>query len=389
MFLNLLHRNWWSRLHPFLEFTIILLIGAVAGSFLVKFHPVAAVGLAIVGLLAVFLVSILLAWQWGIWFDWFVAVPQVGVALLWAILCTSLKLYVDKQVLAESLAHNLSPACVREILKRPDLLKPGASKQEVSIMFSDIANFSKITGRMDADDLFILLNKYYESALIGIHETDGTVLQLIGDAIFAIWNAPLPQSDHHVRTCRAALALRDQLHQFDLKQQSLPLRTRVGLHAGTASVGNLGSANRFEYSAIGDNTNLASRLEGLNKQLGTEILASRDIQKHVADTLLCRLVGHFKFKGVDRLLEVHELLGQLDLTEPTRAWREAFAKGLFHFQRRQFDLAEAQFKSASQLRREAAAIDDGPSLFYLAKIELLRKQPPPAEWNGEIELTEK
>jgi adenylate cyclase len=327
-----------------------------------------------------------------------VVVPQVGVALLWAILCTSLKLYVDKQVLAESLAYNLSPACVKEILKRPDLLRPGATKQEVSVLFSDIAGFSKITGRMDPDDLFALLNKYYDAALTGIHQTDGTVLQLIGDAIFAVWNAPLPQADHHVRACRAALTLRDQLLQFDVRQQSLPLRTRVGLHAGTASVGNLGSANRFEYSAIGDNTNLASRLEGLNKQLGTEILASRDIQKHVESTLLCRLVGHFKFKGVDRLLEVHELLGSLELAEPTRAWREAFARGLFHFQRRQFDAAEAQFKLASQLRCEStatpttacsASMDDGPSLFYLAKIEVFRKEHPSPEWNGEIELTEK
>jgi adenylate cyclase len=208
----------------------------------------------------------------------------------------------------------------------------------------------------------------------------------------------LPQGDYQERACLAALQLRDQLLQFDVRQQSLPLRTRVGLHAGPACVGNLGSATRFEYSAIGDNTNLASRLEGLNKQLGTEILASRDIQKHVADTLLCRLVGHFKFKGVDRLLEVHELIGRPDLAYPTRAWRETFGRALFHFQRRQFDEAEGLFKLANQQRKEAVATpatarsvagEDGPSLFYLAKIAEFRKQPPPADWNGEIELSEK
>lgn len=397
-FLNLLHGDWLTRFPAALELVLILFAGTLAGWGFVRFQPMTATALAVGGGVVMAGAAYWLAWQHQIWFAWMIPVTQLGLALFWAILCTSLKLYVDKRLLEESLAQHLSPACVREILKRPELLRPGAQKQEVSILFSDIANFSKITGRMDAEDLFKLLNKYYDAALAGIHQKDGTTLQLIGDAIFAVWNAPLPQPDHQERVCRAALLLQEQLIQFDIHQLSLPLRTRVGLHTGPACVGNLGSATRFEYSAIGDNINLASRLEGLNKHLGTQILASRDIQRFAEDAMLWRLVGHFKFKGIDRLLEVHELLGGQEQTEATRPWREAFAKGLWHFQRQQFDEAEKQFQLTIRLREEPGQNSttknlpvpkDGPSMFYLEKIKELRENPPPAEWSGEIELKEK
>jgi len=178
------------------------------------------------------------------------------------------------------------------------------------------------------------------------------------------------------------------------------MRTRVGIHTGKAIVGNLGSQKRFDFATIGESVNLASRLEGLNKHLHTGVLATRAIQKSVESRVLCRPVGYFKFKGFGQPVEVHELLGPTDpeRVEVTTAWREAFAEGLKLFHRKQFVVAEQKFHLTINLRQDAeqhARADgtifeeDGPSRFYLERIEEFKKEPPPEHWQGEIDLKEK
>jgi adenylate cyclase len=320
-----------------------------------------------------------------LWFAWLIPLCELWVALLCSVVYNSLRLYVEKKLLEQSLAAHLSPALVKRVLSDPNLRRRGGSKQEVSMMFTDIENFSRISETMHPDDLVNLLNQYFEAALQCIHETDGTVMDLVGDAIFAIWNAPVEQSDHGERAFRAALKLQTQLAAFNAAQQNLPLRTRVGLHTGVVCVGNIGSELRFDYAAVGENTNLASRLEGLNKHLGTRVLASRAIQRVVEDKITSRLVGHIQVKGFARAVEIHELLGPSELAEPTRPWREKFGGALAHFRRREFDAAEKAFQETIQMRQDG----DGPSSFYLGQIEAFRRQPPPAEWIGEVAMKDK
>ncbi len=384
-FLNLVRQDWLTRLHWSVELLVLILCGLICGYGFSVVRPVPAAGLMAVSAVAVAGLACLLVWQFRLWFGWLiVAAVQIPVAFTWSALFNSVKLYIEKKTLEQSLAFHLSPARVKQIQKRPELLRPGAERQEISILFSDIANFSKITGRMDPEDLFKLLNRYFQTSLECIHATDGTVIKLIGDAIFAIWNAPFVQPDQQLRACEAALMLRDQLVQFDAEQRSLPLRTRVGLHTGTAYVGNVGSSSRFDYTAIGDNINMASRLEGLNKYLGTDLLATRDIQKIAEDHVVCRLAGHFRFKGIDRVVEVHELIGKKAAAEETRAWREAFTQALHQYQRRAFDAAEAGFRRTLELHA-----GDGPAHFYLERIAEHRLHPPPDDWAGEVEIKEK
>ena len=285
-------------------------------------------------------------------------------------------------------------------MKNPELLKPGGQEQPVSILFSDIADFSRLSQELDPEDLFNFLNEYYDAALQGIHRQEGTVVQIIGDAIYAVWNAPVPQPDHAARACRAAMDLHVHLIRFDAAQRSLPARTRVGIHTGMAVVGNLGSKTQFNFATIGKNVNLASRLEGLNKHLKTDLLATRAIQKFVENEVVSRRIGYFQMKGFGEAIEVHELLGQLDarLAESTKPWRDAFAEGLKHFQRKQFALAEQRFRETIELRQavDQSAIPrgevlekDGPSTFYLERIAEFKQTPPPEHWHGEIEMRDK
>lgn len=397
--LNLLRNDWLKTMPRGVELLLLSLIGALAGAGVTLLKPWPAVaGGCLVALLGFALGCILFRFQ-SHWFAWAIVILQVIAVLAWHLVWTAWKLSVEKQVLRESLDVHLSPARVEQLLKDPDLLKPGGAQQQVSILFSDIANFSKHSERLEPNDLFQLLNNYYGEALKSFHETDGTIVQIIGDAIYAIWNAPIEQGDHQQRAVRTALDLHQKLVRFNEGKNPLPIRTRVGIHTGEATVGNLGSNKRFDFACIGTNVNLTSRLEGLNKHLGTDLLATRAIQRHVEDTVVSRRLGFFKFKGFGRAFEIHELLGEGErVAAKTKAWRDSFEDALQHYQRRRFSAAEQAFRDTIRLRQEAerdkvhedhADQEDGPSAFYLARIPALKAKEPPDGWDGEIDMQEK
>jgi adenylate cyclase len=238
---------------------------------------------------------------------------------------------------------------------------------------------------MDSDLLARVMNAYFENAVTHcIHETDGTVVKFIGDAIFAIWNAPEKQANHQELAVRGALLLRDQVTRSADGPAGVKLHTRIGLHCGVANVGNFGSSTRIDYTAIGENINLASRMEGLYKYLGTTLLATGDIYRGASNKFVARLAGHFRLKGFEKVVEVYELLAPGDQAEASRLWREAFQAALEQFQKRRFSQADAAFQQVLQLRP-----DDGPAQFYLRQIGELRATPPADDWSGEIELKEK
>jgi adenylate cyclase len=395
--LNFLNGNWLNRLPFFAEFWLVLSVAFAGGYGLIRWRPLMAVLLTFLVIILTVMIAFYLAWQHQLWFAWLIVVCELGVALMCSVIYNSLRLYVEKKLLEQSLAVHLSPALVKRVLSDPALRRRGGVKQEVSLLFTDIENFSRISETILPDDLVNLLNRYFETALVCIHETDGTVMDLVGDAIFAIWNAPVEQPDHRERACRAALLLRQRLVEFDAAH-GLALRTRVGLHTGVVCVGNIGGEHRFDYTAVGENTNLASRLEGLNRHLGTHVLATREIQRVVEQDLTSRLIGHIQVKGFVRAIEVHELLGPREMAEVSRPWREKFASALQLFRQRQFDAAESAFRETIQLRRQiesqsasgsGPSREDGPSLFYLDKIAELRVSPPPEQWIGEVSMKEK
>lgn len=384
-FLNLIRNEWLCEPSPWVTLILTIGFGAAIGCGLTRFSPLTACGLAIAVMLLVAVATYHLMFSFRLFLPWLVlAGVQVPVALLWALAYRATKAYIDSQLLQRSLALYVSPKQAAEIIRNPERLRLGGAHQPVSILASDIAGFSLLSERMDAEDLLTLLNRYYDGAINCIHRTDGTVVKLIGDAIFAIWNAPQPQSDHATRACRAALLLQERLALFDQQPGTPPLRTRVGLHSGMACVGNLGSAVHFDFTAIGDSVNLAFRLEGLNKQLGTNILVTRDLLKSSNESFATRPLGYFRFKGLDKVVEVHELRGPGGQAGEPDLWLEPFADGLHQFHRRNFDAANDHFRRVLTLRP-----NDGPSLFYLGRVSSLRTASLSPEWAGEIELTEK
>ncbi len=382
---NLLQGEWLRRLPGWAELAVVMLLGALAGALLPGLRPrsatVAAIGLMVGGTLLAFQ----LQGRARIWFPWMIPVfIQLPVAMVWALLFHAIKGYVQSTLLERSLEYYLSPKQVRNIMRSPELLSRGGQKQRVSILFSDIANFSRFSERMDPESLVTLLNQYYDEAIAHVHQTDGTVVKLIGDSIFALWNAPQPQADHQERACRAALLLQAGAVQLSERPGTPPLRTRIGLHTGEACVGNVGSADRFDYTAIGEAVNLASRLESLNKTLGTSILATRDALKGLESRIASRCLGYFRLKGFDSVVEVHEVLGDGADQNDAAQWRARFELALHHFQRGELEKARSAFAETLALRP-----DDGPARFYLDHLAERPPGPLPPEWTGEINLKEK
>jgi adenylate cyclase len=384
MFLNLIRGDWLRRWPAATERTVLVIFGLVIGATLALLRPGTAAVAALGVLLFIGAATYLGFTRRQFWFPWLIPAALTAVALAWAVVFNSIRLFIQKRLLEQSLALHLSPSRARQLMSRPELLRPGAEKQELSILFSDIADFTKISEGMDSDDLAQMMNRYFESAISAVHESDGTVVKLIGDAIFAIWNAPLPQADHGVRMCRAALKLRDQPVRFEAGGKERVLFTRIGLHTGEANVGNFGSATRFDYTALGENINLASRMEGLNKHLGTQVLMTGAAHALVAAQFVTRPVGSFQLKGFERPVEVYELLGPLEQAPASREWREVFAQALKCYRDLDHTTAKMLFHQVLHLRPE-----DGPSKFYLGRIVEIESEKMAAEWGGHTRMFDK
>lgn len=211
-----------------------------------------------------------------------------------------------------SFAHFVPKEIVRGVIDNSISTKLGGAKQEITLVFSDVQGFTTIAESADPDVLMQQTSRYFSALTEAFLAEGGTIDKFIGDAVMVFWNAPDPQADHVARACRAVLAakaagerLNTQFGTEDLR----PFVTRFGIHVGEAVVGNVGSTERMNYTALGNTVNLAARLEGLNKQFGTSILASEEVYLRVRDQFKFRAFDAVVAKGMTRETRVFELVG--------------------------------------------------------------------------------
>ena len=204
----------------------------------------------------------------------------------------------------------LSPELVSELAEDPERLELGGEVREITVLFSDIRGFTQLSETTGARELVTLLNRYFTPATHAIQAEGGYVDKFIGDAVMALFNAPVALTNHAEAACRAALGMLEALEAFNAgqREQGLPtLDIGIGIHTGEAVVGNLGSAERLSYTAIGDTVNVAARLEGLNKDYSTRILLSETTRDRLEGPLATRLVETVRVKGRERPVTVFEL----------------------------------------------------------------------------------
>ncbi|WP_319546282.1 cache domain-containing protein [Ruegeria conchae] len=205
---------------------------------------------------------------------------------------------------------------VRSILSRAERISVGGESRDVTLMFADLKGFTRQTEGLEPEVLMPALSEYFEAMEREISGNQGTVDKYIGDAIMALWNAPLDDTDHPIHACRAALACLQAEAKLNSDNGTLPLRplhTRFGLHTGRVVVGNVGSLSRLQYTALGAAVNFASRLEGLNKVYGTRILVSADVAVHVEKKFLLREVDFVVPAGTSFPSRIFELIAENDV----------------------------------------------------------------------------
>jgi len=188
----------------------------------------------------------------------------------------------------------------------------GGKKQNITVLFTDITNFTEITEQTNPEQLMIHLSAYLNILTQCIQHNQGNIDKYIGDAIMAFWGAPLDDPDHIAHACQAALDCQREVHRINKQweDQGKPiLKTRFGLNAGDAIVGNMGSSDRLNYTALGDTVNLASRLEALNKTYQTEIIVSESVYKACSDKFIFKPLGTVQVRGKHQTTTIYELIG--------------------------------------------------------------------------------
>jgi adenylate cyclase len=284
-------------------------------------------------------------------------------------------------------------ALVRDILESEGQVAVGGETRRVSILFTDVKDFTPIAEGMSPDGLMANMSEYFEELASLIIRRDGTVDKFIGDAIFAFWNAPLTVARHEHAACATALECRAASRRLNARwtdKGMQPWHTRFGIHVGEAVLGNVGSTDRIDYTAIGDNVNIAARLEGLNKYYGSSILTSGQIANVCSDEFLFRHVDRTQPKGVGHPLDIFELLGTIGGSDEFRI-DPAMTKLV-----QDWDHVCEVYASQDWMRAldaiEAFA-DDHPedvlAGIYLDRVAGFLLEPPPETWDGVVRFSRK
>ncbi len=319
--------------------------------------------------------------------------PSLAVVL--AYLGTAVYQYLaerqQKALIKNVFSKYISSAVVNELVANPEKAKLGGDRRELTVFFSDIAGFTSISEQFHTkpEGLVELLNEYLDEMTGIVLKHEGTLDKYEGDAIMAFWGAPIAQKDHALRTCLASLEMQKRLAVLrpNWKKQGKPaLEVRIGLNTGVMIVGNMGGRDRFDYTVIGDSVNLASRLEGANKQYGSSIMISDFTYQHVKEHVAVRELDLIQVKGKTEPVKVWELLGTADMamTDNQKQSLEIYHEGLRLYRERGWQEAIAYFQQARQLDPACHVAE-----IYEQRANLYQLNPPPAEWNGVFVMTTK
>lgn len=287
-------------------------------------------------------------------------------------------LVIERQgrYLQKAFASYVAPELVSQLVKNPERLRLGGEKRTISVLFSDIRGFTTLSESLDPERLVTILNRYLTPMTRIVMQEKGMLDKYIGDAIMALFNAPLDIEGHADHACRAALAMIDTLEELnrEFAREKFPtLAIGVGIHTGEAVVGNMGAENRFDYTAIGDTVNLASRLEGMTKLYGVPIIISEGTRQNLTSPFHLRELDLVRVKGKSQPVAIHEL------RPSPYPEMERYRKALDAWQQGEFDQAAALF----------LGLPDDPviQLYRNRCAELIAS--PPATWDGVYTAKEK
>ena len=388
-FLTMFNKKFLHRSSPILTISLMLLFCFLMVWATVRFG---FVGEGVVALT-------LLTATWAIGFHFFAAegiwlpVWSLTISVLFAYFSTSIyQAFTEernKKQIKSMFSRYAPPAYVDELVKDPTKLELGGEEKEISILFSDIEGFTTISESLSPRKLIEMLNDYLNTMTHLIFNQGGSLDKYIGDAIVAVFGAPLPQNEHALHACYAALDMQKALVEFRQRTTAMGLpavKSRVGINTGNVVFGNIGSDIRYDYTGIGDHMNLASRLEGANKEYGTYIMISEFTYSQVRERVIVRDLDLIVVKGKSKPVKVYELLGRANepLAEEQRKLVEFYQNGITLYRDRKWNEAIKKFEQALTYSHT-----DEPSKLYIHRCKELIANPPGADWDGSFHMTSK
>ncbi len=315
----------------------------------------------------------------------------ISYPTIWALatLTNYLRQRARAQSTKEMFSRFVAADVVQYMLDNPELVRPGGDKVELTIFFSDVAGFTSISEALTPEELVVLLNEYLGAMTDLLFEYGGTLDKFIGDAVMAFWNFPRKQEDHAVRGCLCALAMQRKIHELQLgwAKRGLPkVSARAGLNTADVVVGYMGSQKaQMNFTCMGDGVNLASRLEGANKEYGTALMISDAVYQRAKHVVSARFLDFLAVKGKKEPVKVFELVSEKGKEPP--GWFELielYDRAIQLHLDRHWNEAIATFEEIL-----ARWPDDGPSATYIHRCQEYKDNPPPEGWDGRYILTHK
>lgn len=307
-----------------------------------------------------------------------------------ALIFLSLTEAAEKNQISNVMSKYLAPSVMTEVLENYDeLIGEVGESREIAILFSDIRSFTTISENYPAERVVDLLNQYLEPMIEVVFQNRGTLDKIIGDAIMAFWGAPNPEDQKAQLAMRTALQMIERLGDLNRRfeeQGNAPIRIGVGVHTGEMIVGNIGSDQRLDYTAIGDNVNLGSRIEGLTKYYKVPILASENTYEATKDDFAYVFLDTVAVKGRTQGIGMYTPLGENGAAEPVRGYGEAFVEARKAYEEQDFANAKKQFDSLEKDEENPLALVSG---VFKARCVRFMRTPPPENWNGIWKMTEK
>ena len=292
----------------------------------------------------------------------------------------------EKRFISLAFGHYVSPQVVNKLMEHPENLALSGEEKTLTVLFSDIRGFTSISEKMDSSQLALFMNRYLTAMSSVIMETGGTVDKFIGDAVMAIWGAPLDDDNQAANAVRAALGMMEKLHEKQIQWQAegLPaIDIGIGINTGLMSVGNFGSDERFDYTVLGDAVNLGARLEGSNKEYGTNIIISEYTREALGDRFFCRFIDMVKVKGKLKPVKIYEPLVEGTPSEELQREVETFAQFMEEYH-------SCNFAKAAPIINELH--ENCPNKLYSLYRDRTQKYletPPPPDWDGSFTFTSK
>jgi class 3 adenylate cyclase len=302
----------------------------------------------------------------------------------------NIKLQYFNNNMRQAFSTYLSEDVVEEIISDPARLQLGGVNRHMTALFSDIKGFTSIAEMLTPNHLVDLLNHYLSTMSDIILEQKGTIDKYQGDSIISFFGAPLELNDHALRACTAGIVMKrmeKDVNKYVMENgiSPSPLLTRIGINTGDMVVGNMGTQKKMNYTIISNAVNIASRLEGVNKQYGTWVLASDSTIQEAKGRLLTRRLDCVRVIGINEMIRIHEILEmKADASDALFEQVYLFHKALDLFEGRNWKDAESALNQVLKLFP-----DDGPSLLYLDRCRQFQEHPPLPDWDGSFNLSEK